>query len=280
VIKVGQLPGATLIQFLWYVHRRKFVVACVMPSALLAVLGLATVAVRMSSANVGGADLSPDPSRSASGSPTIVSSGAATGIVADPSDVASWDAIPPVVGSPSPEYPAIAGSDAADATAYAGAFAAELFTRDYSHSPRDQLLAWAQNEDSPLRAVGYPKADWTKMMLDSLTDITWEDAADTPIPSPGAWLAFQAQQVRQVASAITVTSDPTWEQLIAGGYVPPDPMAVERDVSLVLTVHRTVAGLSSTSHLSVSLKLQLGSSPRRPGYALAASNGYLVTAEP
>jgi hypothetical protein len=194
--------------------------------------------------------------------------------------VASWDAIPPVVGSPSPEYPAIAGSDAADATAYAGAFAAELFTRDYSRSTRAQLLAWAQNEDSPLRAIGYPKADWTKMMLDSLTDITWEDAADTPIPSPGAWLAFQAQQVQQVASAITVTSDPTWEQLIAGGYVPPDPIAVERDVSLVLTVHRMVAGLPTTSHLSISLKLQLGSSPRRPGYAIAASNGYLVRAEP
>jgi hypothetical protein len=57
-------------------------------------------------------------------------------------------------------------------------------------------------------------------------------------------------------------------------------MAVERDVSLVLTVHRMVSGLPSTSHLSVSLKLQLGSSPRRAGYAIAASNGYLVTAEP
>jgi hypothetical protein len=273
-----------MVNFRWHVHRRKLVVACVVLGALFAVLALATEAVRLSGAKAASADPSPDQS-SPPGSATAVSStpatgGVATGGVAEASNIASWDAIAPVVASPSPEYPAIADSDAADPTAYARAFAAELFTRDYSNSTRAQLIAWAQNEDSPLRAAGYPKADWTKVLVFSLTDISWEDAADTPIPSEGAWLGLQAQHVQQVASGITVSTDPTWEQLTAGGYVPPDPMAVERDVSLVLTVHCVLAGVQTTSRLSVSLKLQLGSSPTRPGYAVAASNGYLVRAEP
>lgn len=285
-MRVGQLPGATLIQFIWHVHRRRLVVACVVLCSLIAVLALATVAIRVSGAKAGNAGRGPDPSQAA-GSPLSTSSDAAdAGNAADPSnaanpsDVASWDAIAPVVPSTSPAYPAIASSDTTDATAYARAFATELFTRDYSQSTRSQLIAWAQNEDSPLRATAYPKADWTKIMIYSLTDVNWEDAADTPIPSAGAWLAFQAQHVQQIPSSITVSSDPTWQQLVAAGYVPPDPMAVERDVFLVLTVHRIVAGVQLTSHLSISLMLQLGSSPRRPGYAVAASNGFLVRAEP
>ncbi|MDP9092403.1 MAG: hypothetical protein M3N95_05520 [Actinomycetota bacterium] len=268
-----------LIQLRSGMRPRRAVLACTVLFALFAVLALVTAPIHPPSATRGSAKPRRDPSPGVR-SPSAPTKVAATGATADPRNVASWDAVPPVAASSSPEYPAIAGSDATDATAYAKAFATELFTRDYSRSTRAQLIAWAQYEDSPLRATQYPRSDWTKVLVDSLTDPAWEDAADTPIPSAGAWLAFHAQRVQEVLGAIAVSRDPTWERLIAGGYAPPDPLAVERDVSIVLVVHRVLAGRLSTSRLSVSVKLQLGSSPRRPGYAIAAANDFLVNAEP
>ncbi len=107
-----------------------------------------------------------------------------------------------------------------DPTAFAQAFATELFTRDYTTATRPELISWAQYEDSPLRSSNYPQPDWTKVLVNSLTDITWDQADDTPIPADGQWLALHAQGARDSVSNVRVVLDPQWEQGVATGYSP------------------------------------------------------------
>jgi hypothetical protein len=191
------------------------------------------------------------------------------------SDVAQWNAMPAIRPATSLAYPAIPAAVRRDATSYARAFATELFTRDYTHATRQQLIAWAQSEDAPLRSPNYPQADWTKVLVDSLTDLTWDDASDTPIPADGPWLASRSEHARDTVSDVRVELDPQWEQQIAAGYQPPDPLATARDVSLTVTRTTRVAGRSVTARFAVSLALQLGTA-RGGGYGVAATNNYVI----
>lgn len=192
------------------------------------------------------------------------------------SDVTRWNARPVITPATSAAYPPIPATARRDATSYARAFATELFTRDYRAATRAQLLAWAQHEDAPLRSRNYPEADWTKVLADSLTDLTWDGAPATPIPADGPWLALRSEQARDTVTDVRVSLDAQWEQRIANGYQPPDPMATERDVSLTVTRHTTVAGRRTVTRFAVNLDLQLGTSVRGGGYGVAATNNYVT----
>ena len=161
-----------------------------------------------------------------------------------------------------------------DPTAYARAFATELFTRDYG-TDRQQLLSWAQYEDAPLQSSNYPRADWSKVLVDSLTDLTWDDAIDTPVPADGLWLALRSERATQTVSDVKVTVDPQWEQRVAAGFQPPDPLATVRDVTLTVTQHTNTPGAAATTRYQVALALQLGTSSHG-GYGVAATNNYVV----
>jgi hypothetical protein len=200
-------------------------------------------------------------------------------------DVRAWNDRPAITPAASAPYPAIPAATRRDPTSYVRAFAVELFTRDYRASTRAQLLAWAQYEDAPLHSSDYPEPDWTKVLADSLTDLTWDEATATPVPADGPWLALRSEQARDTVIDVRISLDPHWEQRIANGYQPPDPLATERDVSLTVTRHTTVGGRHTTvggkrtvTRFAVSLDLQLGTSVRGGGYGVAATNNY-VTAE-
>lgn len=207
----------------------------------------------------------PPPATSPSAQPTPLAS-----------DTARWDALPAIMPASSSAYPAIPAADRNDPTSYARAFAIELFTRDYQTSTRAQLLAWAQYEDAALKSPKYPRQDWTKVLVDSLTDLSWDGAAQTPVPADGPWLALRSEQSRQTVSDVKVALDPLWEQRIGSGYQPPDPRATERDVTLTITRRTDVGARTSLTNYSVSLALQLGTSTRGAGYGVAATNNYVI----
>ena len=261
---------------LWHLHRRAVALGAALVTALVAVLlGLAVVVRATGQPQSPAARPAVSPTstvRAATpgGAPASESTAAAA------SDVADWNAMPPVTGATSSAYPAIGAAGRADPGAYARAFATELFTRDY-RTDRALLLSWAQYEDAPLRSSNYPAADWSKVLLDSLSDITWDNATDTPIPADGPWLALRAQQAIDTVSAVKVSVDQQWEQQVAAGYQPADPSATVRDVTLTVTRHATVFGRRVTQRFAISLDLQLGASPHG-GYGIAATNNYVTTA--
>lgn len=191
------------------------------------------------------------------------------------SDVAQWNARPAVTPAVSSTYPAIPTSASRDATSFAQAFGTELFTCDFRTATRAELLAWAQYESAPLRAPNYPKQDWTKVLVDSLTDLSWDVADDTPVPAQGTWLALRSERAVQRVSDVKVSLDPQWEQWIGSGHQPPDALATERDVSLTLTRTTEAAGRTTVTKYSISLDLQLGTS-QRGDYGVAVTNNYVV----
>lgn len=258
-------------------RRRPILLLGCMAGGLLLIIALTAVVLRLAGGssvrphatapNATGADRSSGPELTGP-APPVVSSSAA--------DVSYWDALPSVIPAVCATYPAVNTDLTSDPTTYAQAFVTTLFTRDYRRSTRDQLIAWVQWEDAPLRSTDYPAADWSKVLIDSLTDLTWDQSTDTPIPADGPWLALAAEGGWQSVSDIAVSVDPTWEQYLNGGGQPPDPMAAGLAVTATITLHTALSGRARTATFAVSLEVQLGSSPRHSGYAMAVTNNYVL----
>lgn len=248
---------------IWHLHRRA-VLAVGMVLALVLLAGAMAVVLHASGAarHPAAATRFPQPGTSSSASSPVPTA----------SDVGEWNGIAPVKPATSSDYPPVSDRDRRDPSIYARAFAVELFTRDY-RTNRADLLSWAQYEDSPLRSPNYPRADWSKVLVNSLTDLSWDKAADTPVPAEGPWLALGAQGAHQAVAQVSVTPDQRWEDAVAGGFQPSDPLATVRDVSM--HVVRRASNSSEVMSFAVSLALQLGSSPRG-GYGVAATNDYVV----
>jgi hypothetical protein len=257
-------------------HRRALVVGGGLLLGLVAFLAVVAVAVRLTSPQSGNSrgavrsSVAPASSTTPTGAPTP------NAPAAQASDVARWDAMPPIEAGVSTQYPAIPTAAAQDPNSFTQAFVTELFNRDYRGATRDQLLAWAQYEDAALRSPNYPQIDWTKVLVDSLSDLTWDSATDTPIPAEGAWLAQRSELVSQTVSNMKIVLDTQWEAQIAAGYQPPDPLATVRDVTATITQRSTVGATVTTTTYSVALDVQLGTSVRGD-YGAAATNNYVIS---
>jgi hypothetical protein len=253
----------------WHLHRRALLVCTALIAALLTVLGVTALLVRATSQPATGGDGQANPQ-----APVARPSPPNATPTARASDVQFWNAVPAVRPATSAAYPAVSGAATRDPSLFARAFATELFTRDYAVD-RGQLLAWAQYEDAPLRAPNYPPPVWTKVLVDSLTDMTWDDALDTPVPAEGPWLALRSEHATQSVRDVQVTLDQRWEQAVASGYQPADPLATARDVTLTVTRRSQMSGHTIVQRFAVSIALQLGSSPRG-GYGVATTNNYVI----
>jgi hypothetical protein len=258
----------------WRFHRRPLLVCAALVVGLVALLfGLATVVRATGPAHSNAMERSSTSAPTASSLPHT----SAPAPTAAASDVGDWNAIPPITPATSTAYRAINDPARMDPSAFASAFASELFTRNY-RTDRAQLISWAQFEDAPLHSTNYPAADWSKVLVDSLTDLTWDNATDTAIPGDGPWLALRAEHATDSVSNVRVTVDQQWEQQIAGGYQPSDQLATVRDLSLTVVRHALVSGRDVAQRFSVSFAVQLGSSPRG-GYGVAATNNYLCVGD-
>lgn len=250
----------------WHLHRKLVIVSGAMFTGLLVVLVATATVIRLSgsSSHPNAAGVHTEPPRSLT---THEPSGTAYA-----SDVADWNAKPAIAPAASTVYPAVPPTRRSDPAAYASAFATEMFTRSYATSSRDQLLAWVQYENAPLRSARYPEADWTKVLVDSLTDPSWDEATDTAIPSEAVWQALANQHTEAQVSAVAARVDPQWEQKVTGGYDPTDHLMTVWDVTFRLTQR---GDARSRHSYDVSLALQLGTSPRGL-YGVAATNNYVI----
>jgi hypothetical protein len=255
---------------IWSFHRRALLICTGLIVALLAVLGVTALLVRATGQTAtGGED-----SRAGRLIPVEKPSPSHATPTARASDVRFWNAVPAVYPATSAAFPAVTGAATRDPSLFARAFATELFNRDYAID-RGRLLSWAQYEDAPLRAPNYPSTDWTKVLVDSLTDLTWDNALETPIPAEGPWLALRSARTTQSVRDVQVTLDQRWEQAVASGYQPADPLATARDVTLTLIRRSQMSGRMVVQRFAVSIALQLGSSPRG-GYGVATTNNYVI----
>lgn len=255
----------------WHLHRRGLTIAAALVAGLIALLLGAALVIHLSG---GDRTVAQTPARRL---PTLIQGthAVAPSSAGTATDAPRWDAMATVTPATSAAFPAVLAGASDDPSSFAQAFATELFTRDYTKATRAQLVSWAQYEDSPLRSTNYPQPDWTKVLVDSLTDITWDQADDTPVPADGQWLALRAQGARDSVSDVRVVLDPQWEQGIATGYSPPDPLSTVRDVTLTVTRHSGSGHSSRTSRFAVALSIQLGTGSRG-GYGVATTNNYVT----
>lgn len=278
---------------LWRYHRKALLIAAIPTVVLLALLGVIAVVLHMSTGgkSKGTADSSPavlttstpsiaavaTSSDTSSSSPTAESTTSGSPSPAEPSDMASWNAIPAVTPGFSTDYPAIVGSATKRPYDFAEAFVTELFSQNY-RKPRSELLSWAQYESVPIVTDGLPPADEAKGLADSLTDLTWDGEPTAPVPPVGEWLSLQAQSGYLTVSDVKVSADSRWLQAVAAGHKTPDKKMMVVDASLTVTLHTTTGGQPTTSASSVSCKVMLGTATHGHGYGAMYVGTYIVTA--
>jgi hypothetical protein len=251
----------------WLLHRRAMVIVGIALAALIVVV-VAAGTVLYASGGTSKSDAEGVGTKTSTAAPASRHEPApASGAPA--TDIAYWNGLASVQPATTAAYPPIAAAALSDPGAYSKAFATELFTRDYGRSSRAQLIAWAQYEDAPLRSGKYPRDDWSKVLVDSLTDLTWDQATQTPIPAAGPWAVLASEHATWRVDRATSRVDPQWEQQVADGYQPGDRLASVWDVDLHITQRSKVG----TSGLDVSLAVQLGTSARGR-YGVAATNNF------
>lgn len=246
---------------LWTYRRRTVLGASGVLAGLLAV---AVIAAAVSGGSGGHPDARATPS-----SPTVSAETHRPGITASAPqasgyDRAAWSAAPAVTPSASTAYPAIPDVDRTQPDVFAAAFARELLTRDYRHTTRDQLLAWAQASSAPLTIVQVPMtpADRATTLVTSLVTPGWDAGeSGTPVGTVGAWLAAHARQARTTVSGVRAQAVPD--------FPPPKTtftqVTFDRLVTATVTLHTMVSGKPIDTRQSVAFEVVMTDQAGRLG---------------
>ena len=157
--------------------------------------------------------------------------------------------------------------DSVSATLYAMAFTQELLDIDFATSTRDDLLAWANYNNSPNTLTGLPTSLSTKVLCLSLT------TGPSPVPTAQAWHLLAKSRTTWRVSGLVVSVNPAWIQAMNSGWTSVDPLMVIYDVSGLLTV--TTPGHPSVVR-SIAFALTLGGASLHPGYGAVALNYWTV----
>jgi hypothetical protein len=169
--------------------------------------------------------------------------------------------------TPSAQFPAISHASRQRPQAYATAFIDELLTITFAKQSRRPLLAWAVSETSPTTIPGTPISDAAKVLDAYLT------GSGSPVPTATVWAANAVAGVTWSVSNVTMTSEPTWTQVLATGWQPPDPRMDFLDVTGNLTVTET--GQPPVVK-PFSLQLGLGTAEYHNGYGAMTVYGWTV----
>ena len=167
----------------------------------------------------------------------------------------------------SPPFHAIDAVDSTSASLYAVAFTQELLDLNFGTSSRNQLLAWANDNNAPYSLGGLPVSLSTKVLCISLT------TGPSPVPSVMEWEWLATSDSSWRVSGLVVSVNPTWTQALSAGWEPVDPLMVIYDVSGDLTFSRP--GHPPVVE-SIGFALTLGGASLHPGYGAVALDDWTV----
>lgn len=244
---------------LWTYRKRTVVIAASVLVAMLAVAVVLAMALGDKGGRPSGMTTPSSSVAGASGNPSPAAS--VTGYNHTP-----WNAVPAQKPAASTPYPAISAEYRTQPDLSARAFGTELLTRDYHHSHREQLLAWAQAASAPLMIVQVPlsAADRAKALVTSLTTEGWDSGeVGTPVPSQGQWLALGANQAYTTVSGVKVQTVPNF---------PPasttfTELTLDRLYTATVTLHMMASGKPVVKQTSVAFEIVMTDHPGRFGAA-------------
>ena len=245
---------------LWAYRKRTVLGAAGVLAGLLA----AVIATAASGGSGGHADAGATPSLPVKSASTSGPSAAVPGPRESGYDRAAWSAAPSVAPATSTAYPAIPATARTQPDVFAAAFARELLTRDYRHSTREQLLAWAQACSAPLTIVQVPMSatDRASTLVTSLVTPGWDTGeSGTPVGTAAAWLAARSRQAHTTVSDVRVQSVPD--------FPPPKTSftqaTFDRLVTATVTLHSTVSGKPVAIRQSVAFEVVMTDQAGRLG---------------
>ena len=165
----------------------------------------------------------------------------------------------------------IAGEASLQPDLYASAFVRELLTQNYV-TARDDLLGWVQAESaatSEPRVVGLiPPELRSKWAVFSVSS-----GPTPPVPTIAGWTSLGLRQGRTTVEIQRVIEPVPWSTAVAAGEIS-DPGVTAREVTALVTLHSTEAGLERKIVTSVALTLNLQGPPARPNWGFVGAITY------
>lgn len=154
---------------------------------------------------------------------------------------------------------------------YASAFVKELLTQNYG-TPRDDLLSWVQAESARTnepRVVGLiPPELRSKWAVFSVSE------GPTPtVPTVADWSSLGLRHGRTTVEIQRVKEPVSWSTAVAAGEIS-DPGVTAREVTALVTLHTTEAGINKKMVTSVALTLNLEGPPALPNWAFVGAVTY------
>jgi hypothetical protein len=154
---------------------------------------------------------------------------------------------------------------------YAAAFVKELLTQDYA-TPRDDLLGWVQAESAMStepRVVGLIPAE----LRSRWAVFSVSEGPTSPVPTMADWTSLGLRHGRTTVQIQRVTEPVPWSTAVAAGEIT-DPGVTARDVTALVTLFTTEAGIEQKTVTSVALSLNLEGPPARANWGFVGAVTY------
>ena len=169
----------------------------------------------------------------------------------------------------SPEFPPLPPVARTSPDIYIPTVVRELFDLDFAKQSRPVFLSWVQSEMSPDTLPDVPAA-----LRDRLTVASVVFAGEEPWPDAATWATLAAEHQTWHVSGVSVTTSPTWQQVVASGWQPPDTRMWQDSVTATLV--KTWPG-HGTRAWSLSMRVMVGSARYHHGLGLVGvSHVHLV----
>jgi hypothetical protein len=177
----------------------------------------------------------------------------------------------PVAPHPPSNRNHIAGEADQQPDLYAAAFVKELLTQNYA-TPRDDLLRWVQAESALTtepKVVGLiPTEQRPKWAAFSVSE-----GSTPPVPSTADWTSLGLRRGHTTVKIQRVIEPVPWSTAVAAGEIS-DAGVTAREVTALVTLHTTEAGIDHEFVTSVALTLNLEGPPTLANWGFVGAVTY------